>query len=80
MKTKLRKKPTHPRPQGKTWKTAKLYRVYLGLGFPVCGFRFIWAVVGRKHVRLCTPITLIKFRTTLVKWQAIDPKDRELIR
>ena len=77
--SRQRKKAITPRPQGKTWRTANLYRVYLGMGFPVCGLRNVWAVVGRKHVRLCTPITLVKFRMSLASWEAIDPRDRELV-
>jgi len=31
----------------------------------------VWAVVGRKWVRICIPIELIKFRMRRDEWDAI---------
>ena len=52
-----------PKPKEATWSTAKLYRVDLyNVKWPRSGTRLVWAVVGRKWVRICIPIELIKFR------------------
>ena len=70
-RTTLKTKPT-----GKSWRTAQAYDVdfssiYLrGINqrLPVSGGRMVWAVVGRKPVRICTPITHIKFRMHRNEW------------
>ena len=64
------------KPQGKTWRTARAYSVdftsiYLrkiNQRLPVSGGRICWAVVGRKHVRICLPICNVKFRMTRDQW------------
>ena len=49
-----------PKPKEATWSTAKLYRVDLyNVKWPRSGTRLVWAVVGRKWVRICIPIELI---------------------
>lgn len=70
------------RPTGKTWRTAKLYKVYLGLEAPAgaTGLRLMWAIVGHKWVRCCTPITNVKFKMRRMKWDMLTAGDRELIR
>lgn len=61
-----------PRPVEATWSNAKLYRVDLyNVKWPRCGTRLVWAVVGRKWVRVCIPIELIKFRMSRNEWDAI---------
>ena len=39
--------------------------------WPRSGTRLVWAVVGRKWVRICIPIELIKFRMRRDEWDAI---------
>ena len=61
-----------PRPVEATWSKAKLYRVDLYIvKWPRCGTRLVWAVVGRKWVRVCIPIELIKFRMSRNEWDRI---------
>jgi hypothetical protein len=68
-----------PRPFEATWKTAKLYRVYFSdTRWPVSGQRMVWAVVGRKWVRVVTPITKTKFKMRRSEWDNIT--DKEMIR
>jgi len=63
---------TTPKPKEATWSTAKLYRVDLyNVKWPRSGTRLVWAVVGRKWVRICIPIELIKFRMRRDEWDAI---------
>jgi len=61
-----------PRPVEATWSNAKLYKVDLyNVKWPRCGTRLVWAVVGRKWVRVCIPIELIKFRMSRNEWDRI---------
>ena len=61
-----------PRPVEATWSNAKLYRVDLyNVKWPRCGTRLVWAVVGRKWVRVCIPIELIKFRMSRNEWDRL---------
>ena len=63
---------TTPKPKEATWSTAKLYRVDLyNVKWPRSGTRLVWAVVGRKWVRICVPIEWIKFRMRRDEWDAI---------
>ncbi len=66
------------KPAEKTWTTASLYQVYLGLNAPagMAGCRLVWAVVGYKWVRLCTPITNIKHRMRRTEWDKVPAGDR----
>ena len=70
-----------PRPPEKTWATADLYRVYLGMKAPagMAGCRLVWAHVGYKWVRLCTPITHNKHRMRRSEWDKLSPGDRMLM-
>lgn len=62
-----------PKPTEATWKNAKLYEVRLmDSRLPVCGTRMVWAVVGYKWVRICTPIQLDKFRMRRAEWDALE--------
>jgi len=66
-----------PKPKEATWNTAKLYRVdFYDMRLPVSGTRLVWAVVGRKWVRVCTPIQNKKFRMRVSEW---DKMPTELI-
>ena len=64
------------KPKGKTWRTAKAFNVdftsiYLrkiNQRLPVSGGRLVWAVVGRKHVRICLPVSNTKFRMRRSEW------------
>ena len=61
-----------PRPPEKVWAEAKLYRCDLyDTRWPVCGTRLIWVVVGRKWVKLCTPIQHDKWRIKRTDWDNI---------
>ena len=68
-----------PRPPEKTWATADLIRVYLGMNAPagMAGCRLVWAKIGYKWVRLCTPVTHIKHRMRRSEWDKIPFGDRE---
>ena len=60
------------RPPEKTWSDAQLYRCDLyDTRYPVCGTRLVWVVVGRKWVRLCTPIQHQKWRIRRDDWDKI---------
>jgi len=64
-----------PRPAGKVWSEAGLYQVDLySTKYPVCGTRHVWAVVGRKWVKVCTPIQNDKWRMSRTEWDAIPSK------
>ena len=67
------------RPTGKTWKTAKLFKVYLGMKAPAgaAGLRLMWAIVGHKWVRCCTPITNVKFKIRRAMWDELPAGDRD---
>ena len=64
------------KPHSKSWRTAKAYYVdftsiYLrkiNQRLPVSGGRICWAVVGRKHVRICLPVCNTKFRMRRSEW------------
>ena len=65
------------RPKEATWDNAKLYRVdFFDMRLPVSGTRLVWAVVGYKWVRICTPIQNKKFRVRRGEW---DKMSRQLI-
>ena len=65
-----------PRPPESTWSNAKLYRVRLmDNRWPVCGTRLVWAVVGYKWVRVCTPIQHDKFRMKRADWDSLSVCD-----
>jgi hypothetical protein len=65
-----------PRPMEATWKNAKLYRVHLmDSRWPVCGTRLVWAIVGYKWVRICTPIQNTKFRMRRADWDNLSTRD-----
>ena len=56
-------------PTEATWANAQLYRCDLyDTRYPVSGTRLVWAVVGRKWVRLCTPIQHQKWRIRRDDW------------
>ena len=61
-----------PKPTEATWQNAELYRVDMyNVKWPRSGTRLVCAVVGRKWVRVCIPIELIKFRMSRNEWDAI---------
>lgn len=62
-----------PKPKEATWDTAKLFRVdFYDMRLPVSGTRLVWAVVGRKWVRICTPIQNKKFRLRRGEWDKMS--------
>ena len=66
------------KPKEATWRTAKLYAAdFYNVKWPVCGSRLVWAVVGHKWVRLCTPIQNDKWRMKRSDWDAL-PGVRQL--
>ena len=61
------------RPKEATWDNAKLYRVdFFDMRLPVSGTRLVWAVVGYKWVRICTPIQNKKFRVRRGEWDKMS--------
>ena len=75
----MTKKIILPKPEGKSWKTSKIYNVYFGMGFPVSGLRLVHAIVGRKYVRICLPVCKRKFKVKRRDWDNLDPRDRSLM-
>lgn len=62
-----------PKPKEATWDNAKLYRVdFYDMRLPVSGTRLVWAVVGYKWVRICTPIQNKKFRLRRGEWDKMS--------
>jgi len=68
-----------PKPPEKTWASSSLYRVYLGMKAPagMAGLRLVWAIVGYKWVRICTPITHLKHRMRRTEWDKLSAGDRQ---
>lgn len=64
------------KPVEATWRTAKLHTVdfttiymrQICKSLPVGGERIVWAVVGRKWVRICLPVCNTKFRMRRQDW------------
>ena len=64
-----------PRPPEKVWEKAILYDCYLfDSRWPVCGYRLLWVIVGRKWVKLCTPVTNKKWRMRRTDWDKTKHK------
>ena len=62
-------KMTTPRPPEKVWQKAVLYFCDLyDHRWPVCGWRLVWVIVGRKWVKCCTPIQHQKWRMKRADW------------
>lgn len=60
------------KPKNKTWSTAKLFDArFYDSRWPVCGQRMVWAVVGHKWVRVCTPVQQAKFRMRRADWDKL---------
>ena len=60
---------TTPRPLEKVWQKAVLYFCDLyDYRWPVCGWRLVWVIVGRKWVKCCTPIQHQKWRMKRADW------------
>jgi len=65
------------KPREASWRSSLLYRVHLfDSRWPVCGFRLVWAVVGYKWVRICTPITNIKFKMRRTDWDQLGLREQ----
>jgi hypothetical protein len=61
------------RPKEAAWDNAKLYRVdFFDMRLPVSGTRLVWAVVGYKWVRICTPVQNKKFRMRRGEWDKMS--------
>ena len=61
-----------PKPKEATWRTAQLYWAdFYNVKWPVCGNRRVWAVVGHKWVRICTPIQNLKWRIRRSEWDQL---------
>ena len=61
------------RPKEAAWDNAKLYRVdFFDMRLPVSGTRLVWAVVGYKWVRICTPVQNKKFRMRRGEWNKMS--------
>ena len=76
------------KPEGKSWITSKRFTVdftsvYLrGINqrLPICGEHVVYAVVGHKHIRICLPISNIKFRMTRGEWDECINSNRPCLR
>ena len=70
------------KPVEATWRTAKLHSVdfttiyvrQICKSLPVGGERLVWAVVGRKWVRICLPVCNTKFRMRRQDWDVSPVK------
>mgnify|MGYP005678756865 CR=1 FL=1 len=61
------------KPTAASWRTAKLYQAdFYNVKWPVCGSRLVWAVVGHKWVRLCTPVQNDKWRMRRADWDGLS--------
>ena len=64
------------KPKAQSWRTAKpfsvdftsIYLRKINQRLPISGGRICWAVVGRKHVRICLPVCNTRFRMTREQW------------
>ena len=64
------------KPKSASWRTAKLFAVDLYISrLPVCGGRFCFAVVGRKHVRLCEAGSNIKMKIRRAEWDTLGKRE-----
>ena len=62
-----------PHPPGNVWQNAKLYSIrIMDAKYPVCGTRMVWAIVGYKWVKICTPIQHDKFKMRRAEWDALE--------
>ena len=43
---------------------------------PICGYRSVWAIKGRKWVRCCEPISWKKFRMKLEDFNNVIRKEK----
>ena len=71
------------KPQGITWRTAKRFKAdFYHAKFPICGGYLVYAVVGRKWVRVTqgdlvstdksTRTHLARFKMPLSEWQQLN--------
>lgn len=64
------------KPKSASWRTAKLFAVDLYISrLPICGGRFCFVVVGRKHVRLVEVISNIKMKIRRAEWDALGKRE-----
>ena len=60
-------------------KNAQLFSVYFSTSkTPVCGLHLVWAVVGRKWVRIIRPISEAKFKLSVNDWKELKPELRNV--
>ena len=66
-----------PKPKEKTWTNSKLYGIYImDVRYPICGYRNVWVLIGRKWVRCCEPISWKKFRMKLEDFNNVIRKEK----
>ena len=46
--------------------------------YPICGYRNVWVLIGRKWVRCCEPITWKKFKMKREDWDNITDKKEKM--
>ena len=60
----------------KNWAKGKYYYMYVQGRMPVCGYRRVRAVIGRKWVRLCTDNKdsrmRVKWKMSRKEWDKLD--------
>lgn len=67
------------KPKNQSWKNAQLFSVYFSTPkTPVCGLHLVWAVVGRKWVRIIRPISEAKFKLSVNDWKELKPELRNV--
>ena len=68
-----------PKPKEKVWTNSKLYTIYImDVRYPICGYRNVWVLIGRKWVRCCEPITWKKFKMKREDWDNITDKKEKM--
>jgi hypothetical protein len=61
----------------KKWQKAELWQVGLWDNkYHLCGLRFLWVLVGTKHVQLAAPVCETKMRMSRKEWNAMYDKER----
>ena len=66
-----------PKPKEKVWTNSKLYTIYImDVRYPICGYRNVWVLIGRKWVRCCEPISWKKFRMKLEDFNNVIRKEK----
>ena len=70
---------TKKKPKNQAWKNAQLFSVYFSTPkTPICGLHLVWAVVGRKWVKIIKPISDAKFKLSVKDWNDLNPEPKNV--